>query len=408
MRQALTDSALKNAKQADKPYSLRDGGGLYCIVTVSGSKWWRIDYRFDSNRRTLSLGVYPEVSLKHARLARDEIKAQIKAGIDPSLHRKSKSERHASGQTFEALALEWHKKQSEGWTEKYSSRVLNLLKHDLFPYIGTIPPASIDAPTLLAVLRRMEARGIRDTTHRAREFAGAIFRYGIATGQCVSNPADALRGALAPVQVKHHAAVIDPKRFGQLLRDIDGYSGGFVVHSALRLTPLLALRPGELRHLEWAEVHLDSAEIRIPASKMKMRSDHIVPLSKQSLSILSAIRPLTGDGQYVFPSIRAPKGDRPMSENTINVALRTLGWDGKEICAHGFRGSFCSIANERLNFSEDAIERQLAHAERNKVRAAYLHADYLDERRSLMQGWADYLDDLRAYGGNVVPIRSAG
>lgn len=254
----------------------------------------------------------------------------------------------------------------------------------------------------------MEARGVRNTTHKCREVAGSIFRYGIATGQCLSNPADALKGALAVVQVKHRAAVIEPKRFGQLLKDIDGYSGGFVVQSALKLTPLLALRPGELRHLEWSEVHLDTNEIRIPGCKMKMKSDHIVPLAPQSLAILEAIKPLTGSGQFVFPSMRAPKGDRPISENTINVALRTLGWDGKEICAHGFRGSFCSIANERLNFSVDAIERQLAHAKRNKIRAAYLHVDYLDERRKLMQAWADYLDELRSCANKVVSIKAVG
>lgn len=403
----LTDSALKNAAAKPKPYRLSDSHGLYCIVTVTGSKWWRIDFRFDSNRRTLSLGTYPEVSLREARVMRDEIKLQIKAGIDPSLHRKAETIKSKAGDSFETIALEWHKQQTEQWSEGYASRILNLMKHDLFPFIGDQPLNEIDAPTLLAALRRMEARGVRDTTHRAREVAGSIFRYGVATGRCTSNPADALKGALTIVPTKHRAAVIEPTRFGKLIRDIDGYTGGLVVQTALKLTPLLALRPGELRHLEWTEVHLSRREIRIPSTKMKMNTDHIVPLSDQAMALIDSIKPLTGGGQYVFPSIRAPRGDRPMSENTINVALRTLGWDGKEICAHGFRGSFCSIANERLKFSADAIERQLAHAERNKVRAAYLHSDFLDERRSLMQAWADFLDELRASGHNLIPTRSA-
>lgn len=395
MPKYLTDTAIKNAKPKDKGWKLNDGNGLYLWITPDGSKLWRMDYAINHKRNTLSFGRYPEVSLREARSKQDEAKTQIKAGIDPAIYRKHKATRSEAGGTFEELALEWHKNQSESWSAGYAERILNLIRHDLFPHIGTTPPSSIDAPTLLAVLRKMEARGVRDTTHRCREVAGSIFRYGIATGQCIANPADALKGALTAVPVKHHAAVIEPKRFGQLIRDIDGYQGGFVVHSALKLTPLLALRPGELRHLEWTEVHLDTREIRIPGSKMKMKADHIVPLSKQSLAILEAIKPLTESGQYVFPSLRAPKGDRPMSENAINVALRALGWSGNEICAHGFRGSFCSIANERLNFSVDAIERQLAHAERNKVRAAYLHADYLEERRELMQAWANYIDELR-------------
>lgn len=405
MPQYLTDTAIKNAKPKDKPWKLNDGSGLYVWVKPDGGKFWRCDYAFNRKRNTLSFGAYPEVSLKDARSRHSEAKAQIKAGIDPSMQRKAEAIRAVSAESFEAVALEWHKKQAEGWSTGYAERILNLLKHDLFPYLGAMPINAIEAPTLLAALKRMEHRGVRETTHRAREQAGAIFRYGIATGRCISNPSDALKGALAVIPVKHRAAVIDPKRFGQLIRDIDGYQGGFVTLIALKLSPLLALRPGELRHLEWSEVHLDTAEIRIRGAKMKMKSDHIVPLAKQSRALLEAIKPYSGNGRYVFPSTRTPNGDRPMSENTVTVALRVMGWDSKEVCAHGFRGSFCSIANERLNFSVDAIERQLAHAERNKVRSAYLHADFLDERRKLMQAWADYIDELRSYSTNVVPIK---
>lgn len=404
----LTDTAVRNAKPCLKPsqtggapervtgdYKMSDAQGLYLLVKPTGGKYWRVDYRFDGKRQTLSVGTYPETSLQAARSAKAEIRAQIKAGINPSSQRKAKTTKEKSCDTFGSVALEWHKKQSEQWSNGYVERILNLMNHDLLPFIGSTPIGEITAPALLAVLRRMEARGIRETVHKAREITGAIFRFGIATGQCVSNPADSLKGALAAAPVKHRAAVIDPNRFGQLLRDIHAYQGSLVVSCALKLTPLLALRPGELRHLEWSEIHLDNREIRIPATKMKMASPHIVPLSTQAAAILDTLKPFSGGGQYVLPSIRSPRGDRPMSENTVNVALRTLGWDGSEICAHGFRGSFCSIANERLSFSMDSIERQLAHAERSKVRSAYLHSDFLDERRLLMQEWANYLDKLR-------------
>lgn len=402
----LTDTAIRNAKPKDKNYKLTDALGLYLIVTTAGGKWWRVDYRLGGKRKTLSLGTYPQTSLVEARAERDRLRKNLKEGVDPSLQRRVEAIRSDASDSFEFVAREWHSKKSSGWSGIYSTRTIERFERDVFPYIGGMPISSIDAPTLLAVLRRMEARGVTELVLRVRENCGAVFRYAIATGRCSSDPAAALRGALASAQVKHHSAITDPKRFGRLLLDIDQYEGSFVVRCALKLSPLLALRPGELRNLEWAEIHLDTREIRIPASKMKMKTDHIVPLATQAIAIFVELHRLTGNGKYAFPSSRSPKGDRGISENTVNVALRSLGYEKETMCAHGFRGSFCSIANERLNFSSDAIERQLAHAERNKVRAAYLHGEFMDERIRLMQTWADYLDELRVTANNVVQMRA--
>ncbi len=393
----LTDTAVKIAKPTDKPYRLTDGKGLYLIVNPTGRKYWRIDYRHDSKRQTLSAGIYPQTGLKAARAERDRIRDLLAAGLNPSLERRARAARDTGSETFEAIAREWHGKQAARWSASYAERVIKLLAHDLFPHLGALSLDAVTAPLLLAALRRMEGRGLTDSAHKAREIAGAVFRYGVATGRCTSDPAAALRGALAKHTPQHHAAVIDPREFGQLLRALDGYAGSCIVRAGLKLTPLLALRPGELRHLEWAEIDLAGQEIRIPAAKMKMASPHIVPLATQAVTILRELHPLTGHGRYVFPSARHPRGDRPMSENTVNAALRTLGYDGATVCAHGFRGSFCSLANEKLAFSPDAIERQLAHAERNKVRAAYLHTEFLPERRRLMQAWADFLDGLKLF-----------
>jgi integrase len=310
--------------------------------------------------------------------------------------------------TFEEIAREWHTLKLPGWTPRYAGRILDLLEKDIFPHLGAVKITDIDAPTLLAVLRRMEARGLTESVKRALENVGAVFRYAVATGRCTRDLSSDLKGSLKSAPVKHFAAIIEPKRLGALLRDIEKYQGSHVVRCALKLTPLLALRPGELRRLEWSEVHLDAGEIRIPGSKMKMRNDHIVPLSDQALALMASLHPLTGSGRYVFPSSRSPRGDKFMSENTVNAALRYLGWDKDQITAHGFRGTFCSLANEKLSFSSDAIERQLAHTERSSVRRAYLHTEFLPERRKLMQAWADLLDQLRdETGNNVVKFRAA-
>lgn len=389
----LSETAIRIAKPEPKPFKIADNGGMYLLVQPNGSKYFRFDYRFAGKRRTAAIGVYPDLSLKQARVERDRIKSLISSGIDPSVQEKPSE--FPEVVTFEMVAREWHQKQRSAWTERYALRLTSLFERDIFPYIGKKGIDEIKAPELLKVLRKMEARGLTESVARARELAGSVFRYGIACGYCERDVSADLRGALAAAPVKHRAAIIEPKMFGQLLRDIDAYKGSFVVLCGLKLSPLLALRPGELRHLEWTEIDLEQREIRIPGKKMKMRTDHIVPLSRQAIEIFRSLESSTGDGQYVFPSIRHPRGDRPMSENTINVAIRSLGYDNTEMCAHGFRGSFCSLANEKLGFSSDAIERQLAHAERNKVRAAYLHAEFLPERRKLMQAWADLVDQFK-------------
>lgn len=390
---ALTETALRIAKPEVKAFKLSDAGGMYVLIHPNGSKYFRLDYRFDGKRRTAALGVYPDLSLKQARQERDRVKDLLSSGIDPTVQKKAPPSPDVI--TFKMVAREWHGKQVKRWSERYSFRLNSLFERDLFPFIGEKAIDKITAPELLTVLRRMEARGLSESVGRARELAGSVFRYGIACGYCERDISGDLRGALNTTLVKHRAAIADPSKFGQLLRDLESYKGSFVVHCGLRLSPLLALRPGELRHLEWSEINLDAKEIRIPGKKMKMRTDHIVPLSRQAAEIFASLIPATGDGQYVFPSIRHPRGDRPMSENTINVALRSLGYDNTQMCAHGFRGSFCSLANEKLKFSRDAIERQLAHAERNKIRAAYLHTEFLPERRKLMQAWADLVDELK-------------
>lgn len=389
----LSETAIRIAKPEPKPFKIADNGGMYLLVQPNGSKYFRFDYRFAGKRRTAAIGVYPDLSLKQARVERDRIKGLISSGIDPSVQEKPSE--FPEVVTFEMVAREWHQKQRSAWTERYALRLTSLFERDIFPYIGKKGIDEIKAPELLKVLRKMEARGLTESVARARELAGSVFRYGIACGYCERDVSADLRGALAAAPVKHRAAIIEPKMFGQLLRDIDAYKGSFVVLCGLKLSPLLALRPGELRHLEWTEIDLEQREIRIPGKKMKMRTDHIVPLSRQAIEIFRSLESSTGDGQYVFPSIRHPRGDRPMSENTINVAIRSLGYDNTEMCAHGFRGSFCSLANEKLGFSSDAIERQLAHAERNKVRAAYMHAEFLPERRKLMQAWADLVDQMK-------------
>jgi integrase len=301
------------------------------------------------------------------------------------------------------LALEWHCKFKPGWTEKHAGRMLARLERDVFPWLGSRPVNEINAPELLAVVRRIEKRGALDVAHRVLGYCGQIFRYAIATGRGERDISADLRGALPPVRSKHHASITDVKAVGALLRAIDGYEGHFITRCALRLAPLVFVRPGELRAAEWRELDLDTAEWRIPGSRMKMRAVHIIPLSQQAVAILRELHPLTGRGKYVFPSLRS--GERPMSENTVNAALRRLGYDKGEMTGHGFRSMASTLLNEQ-GWHHDAIERQLAHAERDAVRGAYNYAEHLPERRKMMQAWASYLDGLRE-GGNVTPLRKA-
>ncbi len=398
----LTDTQIRNAKPADKPIRLFDGGGLYLEIASKGGKWWRLKYRYVGKEKRISLGVYPDVSLKLARERRDDARKLLASDIDPSMHRKIhkvlKMEKAAN--TLEVVSDEWLTKQAAMWTPGHQKRIRERLEANVYPWLGSRPVAEITAPELLVALRRMEDRGAVDMAHRVRQICGSIFRYAIATGRADRDVAADLRGALRPTVKKHLPSITDPKLIGQLLRDIDAAEGYFVTRQALKLAPLVFVRPGELRHAEWSEIDFDVAEWRIPASKMKMKAPHIVPLSIQALSILSEIKPLTGNGKYVFPSVRTRK--RPMSENTINVALRRIGYDKQTMTGHGFRSMASTLLNEQ-GFNRDWIERQLAHSERDESRAAYNYAEHVTERRNMMQSWADYLDGIK-HGAEVVNI----
>jgi integrase len=389
----LTDTAIRTAKPSTKPYKRFDAGGLYLIVNPTGRKWWRFKYRFAGKDQLLSLGTYPEVSLKEARDARDAGRKLVAAGIDPSAERKAAKatlvQRVAGG--FEAVAREWFEKFSENWDRSHADTVIRRLERDAFPWLGMRPVDQITAPELLTVLRRVEGRGALETAHRIHQVCGQVFRYAIATGKAQRDPSADLRGALPPVREKHRAALTDPKQIGALMQSISGYQGSFVVRCAMRLAPLVFVRPGELRKAEWSEFDLDGATWRIPAARMKMRTEHIVPLSRRAVEILSELKPLTGAGRHVFPSART--AGRPMSENAILAALRRMGYAPEEMTGHGFRTIASTLLNE-LGWSRDAIERQLAHAERDGVRDAYNRAEYLTERRRMMQAWADYLEGL--------------
>lgn len=392
----LTDTALKTAKPQEKLYRLSDSGGLYIEIAPSGGKWWRLKYRFEGKEKRLSLGTYPEVSLKDARVRRDEARKLVAAGVDPSAHRQAtKAAREAeNANTFEVVAREWFSKQSATWAPSHAEKVMARLENDLFPYLGKRPVAAITAPELLTVLRKIEEREAIDTSHRARQNCSQIFRYAIATGRAVRDPAADLKGALTPVKQSHFASMTDPKAIGGLLRAIDGYQGEPVTKGALRLAPLVFVRPGELRHAEWSEIDLDKAEWNIPAEKMKMREPHLVPLSAQAIAVLRDLQPLTGDGRYVFPSPRTSK--KPISDNAILAALRRMGFAKEEMSGHGFRAMARTLLDEVLQVRPDYIEHQLAHAVRDPNGRAYNRTAHLAERRKMMQLWADYLDGLRA------------
>ncbi|MBL6749445.1 MAG: tyrosine-type recombinase/integrase [Nevskia sp.] len=390
----LTDTAVRSAKPQTKPYKLSDGGGLYLEVMPNKSKYWRMKYRFGGKEKRLAFGVYPDVPLALARSRRDGAREILASGGDPGEARKMRklADRDKSGSTFEAIARDWYIKRLPTLAPATAEKILRMFERDIFPWLGARPIADITPPELLHVLRRIEGRGAVESSHRAHQYSGQVFRYALAIGRVQRDPAADLRGALAPVKTTHRAAITEPAGFADLLRAIAGYTGSFVTGSALRLAPLLFVRPGELRQAEWAEIDLDRAEWRIPAAKMKTRADHIVPLPAQAVAVLSELHPLTSRSRFVFPSLRT--AHRPMSENTVNAALRRLGFDKATMTGHGFRAAASTMLNEQ-GWNRDVIERQLAHAERNKVRAAYNRAEHLPERRKMMQAWADYLDALR-------------
>jgi integrase len=398
----LTDTAVRTAKPAAKSRKIFDGGGLYLEVSPAGGKWWRLKYRFGGKENRLSLGVYPDVSLKDARERRDEARKLLALGTDPSDNRKAaklvRADRAAN--SFEVLTREWFDKYSTNWAKTHSDRIIARFERDVFPWIGGRPIAEITAPELLATVRRIEARGALETAHRALSTCGQVFRYAVATGRAERDPTGDLRGALPPFKGNHFAAITDPKRVGQLLREIEGYQGTYAVNCALRLAPLVFVRPGELRFAQWADIDLDAAEWRYTATKTD--TPHIVPLATQAVAILRELHAVTGQGQYLFPSARSPR--RAMSDNAILAALRRMGIAKDEMSGHGFRAMARTILDEVLGVRPDLIEHQLAHAVRDPNGRAYNRTAHLPERKKMMQQWADYLDKLKA-GADVISLR---
>jgi integrase len=392
---ALSDTAIRNAKPQEKQFKLHDEGGLFMIVRPSGGKLWRLKYRFQGKEQQLTIGTYPAVGLKDARLRRDEAKKQLASGINPGAEKKRLAVESSvqAGNTFKAVAEEFIAKR-----EKDGLADATLLKARWFlslmePALGNRPLAEIEPAEVLAVLRSIEAQGNHETAKRTRSFAARVFRYGIVTSRAKVNPAAELGMALVTPKVKHYAALVDPKAVGALLRAIDGYEGHITTKLALRLLPHVFVRPGELRHAEWDEFDLDAAQWCIPKGKMKMRNEHLVPLSKQALEILAEAAEVRGHSKYVFPAVRT--WERPMSENTLNAALRRLGYTTDEMTSHGFRSTASTLLNESGKWSPDAIERALAHKDSNAVRGIYNRGAYWEERVQMAQWWSDYLDGLR-------------
>jgi integrase len=387
----LTDMEVSKAKPREKVYRLGDGDGLHLEILPTGGKYWHLRYLLNGKEHKISLGVYPHITLAEAREKRNDFKRSLAHGIDP---RASKPE----VSTFEKVARDWcGRKIAPSKSEQYCYKVMSQLEKYLFPHIGNRPINEIVAPEILAPLRAIESQGKNETAHAVRQIAGQVFRYGVATGACDRDPAADLKGALASVVTKHRAAITDPRKVKDLILAMTAFSGSPVVKAALWFSAYTFQRPGEIRHAEWTEIDFDAALWRIPDPKMKEREPHLVPLSRQAVDVLQGIKPLTGHGKYIFPTIRSiARGNVPMSENTITAALRRLGFGQDEMSAHGFRGMASTILNEQ-GWPPDVIERALAHAEGNSVRAAYNHARHLPERRKMIQAWADWLDGLKEW-----------
>lgn len=389
----LTDTFLRNVKPADRPKKYGDSGGLFIYVSVTGSRLWRMAYRFDGKSKLLSFGEYPTVSLKEARERRDEAKKLLARDIDPGQHKKElRAARIAEeANNFKAIALEWYETQTTQNTPAHRRRLIYNFEKYIFPALGKKPISTIEAQDLLALVKPFEGDAIR-VAHRIVQMCGKVFRYAIATGRAKHNITADLRGALRSIPVKHHAGLTDPLEVGKLLLDLDNFTGFFQTHCALKLLPLLFVRATELRRAEWKEIDFEDRMWRIPAERMKMRSPHYVPLAEQSLAILRKLHAATGDGKYVFPGTRG--NGNVISPSTMLNALRFMGYRKDVMCIHGFRTLASTILNE-LGYNRDWIERQLAHQERNSVRDAYNSAQYLPQRRTMMQEYADYLDTLR-------------
>jgi len=401
---SLTDAAIKAARPSDKTTRLYDSGGLYLEVKVSGAKYWRLKYRYAKREKRLALGVYPDTSLKLARERRDEARRLLGSGIDPSVARRAekRSRATAAGNSFELVAREWFETHRTSWVPTHADKVLHRIERNLLPWLGARPVSEITPAELLNVLRKAEQRGKLETARRARQIASQVFRYAVTTSRAQRDPTQDLRGALAPPKPKHFAAITDPKRVGPLLAAIDGYQGTAVVSAALRLAPLVFVRPGELRQAQWSEIDFAEQQWCIPAERMKMMEPHVVPLSTQSIAILRGLEPITGKGEYVFPGARSSR--RPMSENAINAALRYVGIDAQTMCGHGFRAMARTILDEVLKVRVDVIEHQLAHAVLDANGRAYNRTSHLEARRTMMQDWANYLDGLRQQ--HSAPLRA--
>jgi len=407
----LSDVQVKNAKPQEKDYKLMDGFGLFLLITPTNGKLWRFDYRFGDKRKMLALGAYPAVTLAEARQRREEAKKLLANGIDPGAMKKTlkSTGKELAANTFEVIARQWHLKFSSAgkWSPPHADDIMHRLEKDIFPPLGSRPVSEIKPKELLTVLERVASRGALDSAHRLRHHCGMIFRYAIVHELAERDIAADLRGALPPVKGGHHAAATTPKDLAPILRAIDDLNGSFIVKSALRLLPLVFCRPGELRAAEWSEINFDDCVWEIPAERMKMKQPHIVPLARQSIAILKELQPLTGNGRYLFPCHRSPL--RCMSNNALNAGLRRLGFTKEEATAHGFRASARTILDEVLKVRPDFIEHQLSHSVRDALGTAYNRTSHLDERKKMMQTWADYLDNLKS-GAKVIQIseRSAG
>ncbi|WP_423193002.1 tyrosine-type recombinase/integrase [Cupriavidus sp. H18C2] len=399
----LTDVEVRKTQPTEKQFRLADGGGMYLEVKPSGAKYWRLKYRFAGKEKVLALGVYPTVSLKDARAKRDAAKKLLADGVDPGAAKQAEKRtlRLNAENSFEAIAREWHAKFSPDLSESHAKRNLRRLEGHVFPWAGGRPIIDIEPPEILDILQRIERKGTIETAHRVRVLIGQVMRYAVATGRARRDVTADLRGALPPPKVKHHAAVTDPKQIGALLRAIEAYEGTAVVTAALRLAPLLFQRPGELRQAEWVEFDLEAALWTVPASRMKRKRagkefgpDHLVPLSTQAIAILRDLHALTGRGKYALPSLRGPQ--RPMSDMALSAAFKRMGFDSDTALPHGWRATARTLAVEVLGVPAEIVELQLSHEVRDSLGRAYNRTQWIDQRRQLMQRWADYLDCLKA------------
>lgn len=426
-RNAITsDLALRSIKPGDPRSRISDGDGLFLLLAVDcGLHGWRFDYMFGGKRKMLSLGTYPDTSLALARRKADEARRLLAEGINPSDQRKAakaaavkvrEAEKlEAKGlppaDSFEAVGREWYDVKKSGWAPKYAEKIIARLENDIFPWIGRLPVNAVSPPRLLEVLRRLESRGVVETAHRALDNCSQVFRYAVAIGKTEHNPARDLKDALRRPAPKHFPAITNPARLGELLRACDAYAATHVVRAALKLAPMLLLRPGELRFGEWSEVDFDSALWTVPSARMKREkrekvhgAPHLVPLPRQALTVLRELHSLTGEGKLMFRGER--HHDRAMSDNTINAALRAMGFAADEVTGHGFRATARTMLHERLGFSPDVIEAQLAHSVRDSLGRAYNRTEFIEQRRAMLQRWADYLDELRS--GATIGLKKPG